>query len=280
MNYKECKEKLREYILARIPFIVIETIEKRRAINMLKEISKETNLEMAVSSMSKGTYNIINNEKLDDSKTAISTLDYFANQINSKDNMTLIFTDIPDIENETVTSRYLYDIVSMAEEKNSGIIVIKDTPVWSNLARMGISIELSLPDEKEILKIITDTLNYYKNRVNIEWTEENYKEAATVLLGLSEIEVKNILSSLVASGTITHDDLVDLKYTKDSMFDDISGLEKIDVDEDLSYGGLENLKYWLDEKEKLMSPTKREQMKKLHIKSPRGILVVGVSRLS
>ena len=106
--------------------------------------------------------------------------------------------------------------------------------------------------------------------------EENYKEAATVLLGLSEMEVKNILSALIAQGKITKENLTELKYAKDSMFDNISGLEKIDVDDDIAFGGLENLKDWLDEKEKLMVPSKREQMARHHIKPPRGILVVGV----
>lgn len=276
MNYKECKEKLKKYLLARIPFISVSSIEKGRVLNILKEISTETNLEVLVNSMSKGTSNIINNEKVDDNKNTTNVLDYFNEQIKLKENLTLVLTDISDIEDENTTSRYLYDVVTNAEEKNGTIIVIKDTPIWSNLQRLGMGVELSLPDKDELLKLIADTLKYYQNQITIEWNEENYKEAATVLLGLSEIEVRNILSALIAQGKITKDDLTDLKYAKDSMFDSISGLEKIDVEDNIAFGGLENLKEWLDEKERLMVPSKREQMAKHHIKPPRGILVVGV----
>lgn len=276
MNYKNTKIKLRQYLLARIPFISINTIEKTRVINMLKEISQETNLFIAVNSMSKGTINILNNEKLDDKRNTSTVLDYIGEEFKLKENLTFVLMDIPDIENETVTSRYLSDIVTMAEEHNGSIIVIKDTSIWNNLQRLGMSIELSLPDTEELYVLIKDNVNYYKNQINVEWAEENIKEAATILLGLSEIEVKNIIASLIAKGSLTKDDLMDLKYAKDDLFDNISGLEKIDVDSDIAFGGLDNLKNWLSEKKKLMSPSKREMMKNHHIKPPRGILVVGV----
>ena len=276
MNYQKAKEKLKQYLLARIPFISISTIEKGRAINILKEITQEINLKMAVNSMSKGTVDILTNEKLDDNRNITSVLNYITEEIKIKENMTFLLTDISDIDCETPTSRYLSDVVTMAEEHSGTIIVIKDTPIWSNLQRLGMNIELSLPDHDELLKLITDSLTYYKNQITIEWNMDNYKEAATVLLGLSEIEVKNIIASLIAKGSVTKEDLIDLKYAKDEMFDNISGLEKIEVDDKIAFGGLENLKSWLDEKEKLMSPSKKEQMKKFHIKPPRGILVVGV----
>ncbi len=276
MNYLESKNKLKQYLLARIPFISIETTEISRAENIIRELAKEINLEVFINSMSKGTINILNNQKADESKNIIGVLDFITEQIKLKENLSFVLTDISDIGEETVTSRYLYDIVTSAEEHNASIIVIKDTPIWANLQRMGMSIELSLPTEEELYKLITSSLSYYKNQIKLEWDEEDLKEAATVLLGLSEIEVKNIMSSLIASGEILKEDLIDLKYAKDEMFDNINGLEKIDVDPNIAFGGLENLKKWLEEKQKLMIPSKREQMLKHHIKPPRGVLVVGV----
>ncbi len=276
MNYQKTKSKLKQYLLARIPFISINTIEKSRTVKILRELSKELNLKIAVNTMSNGTTDILTNEKLDEGKNPTSVLDYISSEVKVKENMTFVLTDIPDIDTETVTSRYLSDVVTLAEEHSGTVIVIKDSPIWSNLQRLGMSVDFSLPDYDELKKLIKDSLANYKSQITIEWNEDDYKEAATILLGLSEIEVKNIISSLIAKREITKADLVDLKYAKDSMFDNISGLEKIDVPDDIAFGGLENLKTWLSEKEKLMSPTKKEQMKKHHIKPPRGILVVGV----
>ena len=46
MNYNKTKELLIRYLMARIPFIGINTIEKTRTLSLLKEISKETNTIM------------------------------------------------------------------------------------------------------------------------------------------------------------------------------------------------------------------------------------------
>jgi SpoVK/Ycf46/Vps4 family AAA+-type ATPase len=54
-------------------------------------------------------------------------------------------------------------------------------------------------------------------------------------------------------------------------------LEKIDVDDSVkNVGGLEGLKKWLEEKKSLLTPEKRDEMKKRGLQSPRGILLVGV----
>jgi len=39
MNYENTKELLKQYLLARIPFITLNTIEKSRALGMLKELA-------------------------------------------------------------------------------------------------------------------------------------------------------------------------------------------------------------------------------------------------
>ena len=69
----------------------------------------------------------------------------------------------------------------------------------------------------------------------------------------------------------------EVRYAKDRLFSDISGLEKIDVDENIvNVGGLSGLRKWLDEKKELLSVEKKELLKAKGLRSPRGILLVGV----
>lgn len=69
----------------------------------------------------------------------------------------------------------------------------------------------------------------------------------------------------------------EVRRAKDRLFSDISGLEKIEVDESVKdVGGLEGLRKWLTEKKELLSPSKREFLRKKGIQPPRGILLVGV----
>lgn len=276
MNYEETKNTMQRYILARIPFISFDTVEKDRAVDILKKISNEINMQMSIHSMSKGLIDLNSGTILTDEKTIIGTLDYISNSLKTKENQTYILSDVSELETDTITARYLADIINMAESKSSSIIAITDQGIWPLLQRLGMNVALDFPSEEEMLNIIVDTIKPYKNSINIEWTSNDYKEIATILLGISKAEAKNVISTLIAKGSLEKSDLIDLKFAKDSLFSNINGLEKIKVEENLVYGGLENLKDWLGDKKKLLDPSKRGMMKERGIKSPRGILIMGV----
>lgn len=276
MDYNDAKQLMKQYLIARIPFISFKTIEKSRGVSLLKDIAIENNIDISVYSMSKGLINIKDNSIISEEKSLIGILDFIGNQVKLKENATFVITDFPEIFDENINTRYLCDIVSIAEEKNCSIIVINDNNVYQRLQRMGMTIEMNLPNEEELYDIIKNFISAYKNSISVEWNEDDYKSAAIILLGITEVEAKNVISSLIAKGSITKQDLIDLKFAKDQMFSDINGLEKIRVDDNLVFGGLDNLKRWLDEKKKLQSPSKKEEMKRRGIKPPRGILIVGV----
>ena len=276
MNYEETYKIMKRYLMARIPIITFKTIEKKRAINMLQELSSELNISISIHSMSKGTTDLKTKEILHDDKTIVGALDYISSEIKTKENAFYVLSDVSDIEEESFTSRYLTDIVTIAEEKNSVIILLTSSKVYAPLQRLGMVVDLNLPTEEELYELIKKIVEPYKDRINIEWDDSNYKEASTILLGISSIEVKNVILSLIAKGSITKNDLTELKFAKDKLFSNISGLEKIEVDSNITYGGLDNLKNWLDEKERLFSPSKKEEMKLRGLKPPRGILIMGV----
>ena len=60
------------------------------------------------------------------------------------------------------------------------------------------------------------------------------------------------------------------------MFNEIAGLEAVPIQEDFTIAGLDNLKEWLYEKKTLMDPTKKEELNKRGIATPKGILLTGV----
>lgn len=277
MNYNNTFELISRYLRARIPFISLNTSEKTRAISLLNEVSEKNNINMLLHSMSKGFINLSTKEVMNPEKLIMGALDFIAEELKTKQNLVFILSDVSEIDSDTFTARYFADIVSLAETKNSTIIVITSNPIWVQLQRLGMSISLELPDEQEILNIINSIIEPYKTQINVEWDLNDYKDAANILLGISKIEVKNVISSLIAKGSITKDDLIELKFAKDSLFSNINGLEKIEVEEKLAYGGLENLKTWLDEKKKLLTPSKKEELKKKGIRTPRGVLLLGVS---
>lgn len=275
MNYNLAKEKLESYLMARIPIIILKTLEKDRVVKMISQIHENFATNIYIHSMSKGMYDINTKEIVSNEKNLMSVLSFIADDLKNKRNVTYVLCDVNDISEDNVTSEFLCDVVTLAEERSCSIIIITEQSVWPNLRRLGMNIDLDLPNEEEILSLLHNCIDKYKNDIDISWDENKYKEASTILLGLSEAEIKNVLSVLIAKRSITDEDLVDLKFAKSNLFANMDGLEQVSID-DVVFGGLVNLKKWLNSKKQLFDVSKKEDLKKRGIKPPRGILVVGV----
>lgn len=276
MNYNEAKEYLKRYLKARIPVIVFNTVEKNRALRIFQEITKETNYNFSLYQMSQGISDLKTGTIKSEDKTIMSALEYISNEIKHQENSNFILTDLSDIGESTVVSRYLADAIEKAETMSGTIIIITSEPVWQNINRLGISVKLNYPTESELEETIRKTITPYTSQITVEWDELDYKNAATYLQGLSELEAKNIISSLIVKGQISKEDLKELKYAKQLLFNEIAGLEAIDIEEDFQIAGLDNLVDWLNEKKILMDPTKKEELTKRGIAAPRGVLLTGV----
>ena len=276
MNYNETKEYLKRYLKARIPVIVLSTVEKNRALRLFQDINKESNYDFSLYQMSQGITDLKTGTLKSEDKTIMSVLEYISNTIKHQENLNFILTDLSDINESSMVSRYLADAIEKAETMSGTIIIITSEPVWQNINRLGISVKLSYPNEAELEETIRKTISPYKNQIEIEWDEIDYKNAATYLQGLSEMEVKNIISSIIVKGSIKKEDLKELKYAKQMLFNEIAGLEAITIEEDFHIAGLDNLVDWLNEKKSLMDPTKKEELTNRGIASPKGVLLTGV----
>lgn len=276
MNYNEAKEYLKRYLKARIPVITINTVEKNRINRLIKEVSDELNISVSSYSMSDGIYDLKTNQVISDEKTIMGALDFISNEVKTKQNANYILNDVADINDSNVVSRYLVDVISKCEMNSGVIIIITNDIIWGNIQRLGISLKLSFPSEDELRDTIVKTIEPYKGRINVEWDENDYTLASTYLQGLSEMEVKNVITSLIVKGSVTKDDLKELKFTKQKLFNEIAGLEAIITEQDFQIAGLDNLKDWLNEKKSLMDPTRKDELEKRGIPSLKGILLTGV----
>ncbi|WP_432643490.1 AAA family ATPase [Acidaminococcus sp.] len=286
-NRQEAKQLLRRYLIARIPFIVLQTIEVPRALALLKEIAEELDQEQWLGkdtfyahTLSKGVYALCTGQTVDESaKSILGAGDFFINKLQKEDrrDQTLILTEIPDLSDDNSEAQRMLDLVSLATEKYSTLVVLCHRPVWNNLQRHGLIVTLDMPDEKEMYQVIHDQMEGNRDAVDIQWDEEDMREAAATLAGVTKIEAENVLSALLAKGTVTKADMAEVRNAKNRLFSNISGLEKITVDPTMKkVGGLKGLQAWLDEKKELLKPEKKELMRKLHLQPPRGILLVGV----
>lgn len=271
------KELLRRYSIARIPFIAIDTIERSRTLELLKEISDDLSIQFFVHTLSKGVYDIATQNVVSDDKSVYGAIDYMSEQMKRKQYLTLVLTEVPDLSADNSDSKQLLDLVTLAEESGGVVIVLTNNSIWNQLQRLGMKIKIDPPNEDEMYSIIKEYIDDYRNEIPIEWDNTDIREAASMLAGVTRIEAQNVIASLIANKSIKKSDMDEIRFAKDKLFSDISGLEKIDVDESVkNVGGLEGLQKWLGEKKTLLMPEKRDEMKLRGLQPPRGILLVGV----
>lgn len=271
------KELLRRYSLARIPLITVNTIERARTLEILQSVSEELSLPFYVHTLSKGIYDLSTGKTINDDKSVYGAIDYMSEQMKRKQYMTIVLTEVPDISADNSDARQILDLVTLANESGGVVIVLTNNAVWNQLQRLGMIVKIDLPNEDEMYEIINNYVNDYRSEIPIEWDNTDIREAASTLAGVTRIEAENVIAALIASKSITKADLDEVRYAKDRLFSDISGLEKIDVDESVKdVGGLAGLRRWLDEKKELLTPAKRDELKAKGLQPPRGILLVGV----
>ena len=176
-------------------------------------------------------------------------IDYMSEQMKRKQYMTLILTEVPDLSTDNSDSKQILDLVTLANESGGEVIVLTNNAIWNQLQRQGMVIKIDLPNEDEMYSIIKKYIDDYRSEIPIEWDNTDIREAAATLAGVTRIEAENVIAALIANKSIKKSDMDEVRQAKDRLFSDISGLEKIDVDESVKdVGGLAGLRKWLDEK--------------------------------
>ncbi|AKK72444.1 ATPase [Chryseobacterium gallinarum] len=272
-NKEEFKTSLSRMFRARIPFISIRSIERARVLEIIQQLSEEINIPIYIHSLSHGTMEIKTKKTVNDDRSVAGGIDFAVQNISQRQNLTFIFTEVSDIEDDNIVSRHIYDCVVQAIEKGGSICIISTKSVWSQLQRLGMTLTLDPPNEEEMLSIVKDCVMPYKGSIPIDWEDADFKMAATILANMTKIEAENVLATQMAKGSLTKDDIKSLSMEKDKLFSDISGLEKVKVDPSMiSVGGLSGLHQWLDNQKQLLTA----DLKTRKLRPPRGVLLVGV----
>lgn len=276
-NIAESEELLERYLKARIPLITLRTDERKRALDVIRKVADTLQIPVSCHTNSRGMYDISTDQIVREGHSYFDALDCIKETLSYRDMLTFALTQTCDLSSENDQSREFYDVVQTASEKNTSIVVVSDKDLWPQLQRTGLIINLDRPDEDEAFKIIHNFIDQYRGQIAIEWNEDDILEAASALAGVSAIEIENTIAALVVRGYIERADLEVIRGSKNRLFSDISGLEKIDLGAfDSSVGGLDGLQSWCGEKRVLMTPEKRDELLSMGLKPPRGILLVGV----
>ncbi|MCI6561837.1 MAG: AAA family ATPase [Ruminococcus sp.] len=273
-NYTETKQEVKNYIVARTPLVVISSSERERCERMLSAISRENGFEMLYYTDSRQVTQLGQDSKSVNVEN--DPLAFIADVFRKKRKSTFIYGDVKRISDDTIYSRELINVLYLAKESDSTLILITNDSVFSRILQFGMIVKLDHPDLDERIEQIKKFVETYGSRFTIDWKEEDILRAANLLRGFTEIQIDNILcNELIASEGLFVRNIFRLTSQKSRLYSPVSSVQEVEVARELCVSGLDNLKDWLAEKKKIFFASD-EQLEHYSLETPKGILLAGV----
>lgn len=197
------KTLIKRYIIARIPLITIDSIERSRVLDTIKEIRDELMIPIWVHTLSKGIVDVETNKVIREDKSIYGAIEFMSEQMLKRQNLTMVFTEVPDISTDTADAKQFKDLITLANEQGGSIVILSDKPVWNQLQRLGLIVQVDMPNEDEMYSILSAYIDDYRTIIPVEWDESDIREAASILAGVTQIEAENVIAALVANKSIT-----------------------------------------------------------------------------
>ncbi|MGB3301888.1 MAG: AAA family ATPase [Gordonia sp. (in: high G+C Gram-positive bacteria)] len=274
-NRADTADQLNRFFMARVPVVIVRTSEYARAIDLVSETAQRFGqMSFYLHSRAKGLSEVGSNVPVNDDRSFVGALDFATSTFLGRAYANFIFADLDDIEDDSATARHLAEMARLAEERQGSLILISDKPVWSGLARLGMAVTLDLPEQDELHFLVDSLVNEHRgSNIVIEWQHDEVRRAAEILVGVAETEAVNMVTTLLAKGSLEVRDVEQLSQYKDMIFGDRSGIERVLLNEsDYQVGGLSNLRAWLAKRSVMI----RADLTGTKVRPPRGVLLVGV----
>ncbi|MFI2712210.1 ATP-binding protein [Micromonospora sp. NPDC018662] len=275
-DYEEARRDLDSYIAARVPLIGIRSAEQTRAVRLVREVAGSTrraNLPFWIYTRATGLRDLRTNSPVQEDRSLVAAMEFAAGQLTRRAHATVIFVEPDDLSADSPVTRHIAELARLADDQSGGVVLITDTPLWSGLQRLGMSVALDPPNAAEMYDIVVDFLKDQEGSVTIDWTEADARRVADFLVGVPAGTAVNVLATIAASGRLRREDVGRLAEIKDKHFSDLAGLERITLGaSDHQIGGLATLRQWLHRRHQVMLA----DLRSTELRPPRGVLLVGV----
>ena len=174
-SYSVAKEELKVYIRARTPFIVVESSERERVEKMLSEIAEEERIMIDYYTDSKQLQTLGGKFSLPEDINH-DPLKYGFSKFSKNKHSTFVIGDITKIDGDNAYSREFLNLLYMAKESASTVIVITADEIWHRLSVLGMMVRLDFPNQAEIAEVIREFVSRYSGRFPIEWKEKDISQ--------------------------------------------------------------------------------------------------------
>jgi hypothetical protein len=274
-NYATALSDLDRYVSARVPLVSIRSVEQVRARRLVKAVASDprrSNLPFWIYTRATGMRDLRTNVPVADDRSFTGAMEFAAGQFAARPQASVVFVDPEDLSGDSPASRHVAELARLADENSGSVLLVTDTPLWSNLQRLGMGLTLDLPDAVEMYETIVQFLTDHQGVVPIAWTEPDARRAAEFLVGVPEGTAVNVLATIVAKGSVEREDIEALAQFKDRHFGALTGLDRVSLNGADQVGGLSSLRSWLRRRHQIMVA----DLRGTELRPPRGVLLVGV----
>ena len=264
---------LRLIIESRIPIIVIETWEERRALTLLSKLGIQLARPLYAWSATEGVRraDIMASSSLPHTTAPEAALKH----IRSSDSPGLFaLCDFhPYLTNEPLNVRLIKEIAMQAEEKRQSLIFISHAlQIPAEFKRMTARFTLSMPEDHKLLAAVHREAQQFaqdKGR-KVRTNRRALDKLVNNLRGLPLEDAKKLArGAIYHDGAITESDIHAVNKAKFELLD-MEGVLSFEYDTEsfAHVGGLRHLRTWLEKREYAFL--------KVHADAPKGIMLVGV----
>ena len=269
-NYIQTRNELTACLSSHTPFIILDTEERDRAQDVLTAVARDLNLDIDFYTDCGQFEELRRGERgLDVSGDPYA---YIEETLKKRSGCVFALGDVRFLDADNSFSRKMVGLVRLAAQKGSSIIIVTADPVWAGLNKLGFYLKLDLPNQQEREKLLTQFVQKFKIKT---LPQEKIAQAATILSGFTSLQLTTVLNyTLRLPGGVTYDNLCFVAMQKNKLFGKVPSVNQVAVD-NVHVAGLEGIKEWLSQKEKIFFASK-EELDNKHIAPPKGVLLVGV----
>lgn len=273
-NFSETKTELRDFILAGTPLVVVNSVERNRVERMLRELVAECHIDVFYYTDARQVVSLGSDDGAEAGKDVSGDPMPFVNEtFCRRRHLTFVLGDTRRLGEDNLYTRELLGSIYLAAENRNTLVLIAAEPVWPRLARFGLVTHLDFPDTNERHDLVR---RFVAAHEGVEWDEQEMLHVATLLRGLSEAQVNNLLrAALVSKSRLGGEDVHTIVARKERLFSAASSIQQVHMRPNTSVAGLENLKDWLTAKKKVFF-AREEELASRELAVPKGILLVGV----
>lgn len=280
MMKKEIQDNLRSYVQSHHPILYLVTPEDAEVDKLIHNLSESR--KIIEWNMARGLVSFDNKQPYNeyDYKDLAAALLHMLEQDYDKQVIVIRDAHLGLRDNPLALTRLkaLAIKIMQKEDEDSHITIFLLAPnvfIPQELEKVVTLFDLPLPDESAIVKIIQTMAKAYALN-QLSTNESIQKQLAMSLQGLTHSEIELLLNrSYQSTGNIGLEHIDLIQDAKAQIIQKNGALELVKSKEALdSIGGLENLKIWLQQKQKILSNW--NEARQFGVEIPKGVMVVGM----